>query len=348
MVGYCKALIANKEGLSEATKMVKVYMKNFKNVIGIQEAYYRNMIPSSELGELIGSLIDKYENHIMKLIDLLKSKESTEITTAVRKYKMKVPHVMNDEQKLQMNKIIWEFYKTSEVPSLYEQCINICRDDITRRKLETDYLKYRYEILKVIPPDFKNEYFEQVREIVSGMVVVKHECELAWSLYFDWLDPVSINDLDLIEMTNYIRIFGNAGLGSVFNAFLLSEISPFEKFKVNEILKDIAKESASKLKKSKRKRRGELKKEVVEETEKPTDESEISKETDDDEQEKDLAATTPVPEEELIPQFSQTDIIDMFTKGLEGASKSILAHRIVVSFYIHLGEYEIAIDNIQD
>ncbi|OUM55265.1 hypothetical protein BVG19_g4771 [[Candida] boidinii] len=344
MVGYCKALIANKEGLSEATKMVKVYMKNFKNVSGIQEAYYRNMIPSSELGELIGNLIDKYENHIMKLIDLLRSKESTDITTAVRKYKMKVPHVMNEEQKLQMNKIIWEFYKTSDVPSLYEQCINICRDDFTRRKIETDYIEYRYEILKVTPPEYKNEYFEQVREIVSGMVVVKHECELAWSLYFDWLDPVSINDLDLIELTNYIRIFGNAGLGSVFNAFLLSEISPFEKSKVNEILKDIAKESASKLKKSKRKRKGELTKEVDEESEKVTDEPETSEETGGEQQQNVATAISAVPEEELIPQFSQTDIIDMFTKGLEGASKSILAHRIVVSFYIHLGEYEIAID----
>ncbi|ODV83554.1 hypothetical protein CANARDRAFT_237681 [[Candida] arabinofermentans NRRL YB-2248] len=336
------ALDNKNESLNEVIKSINMYMQRFtKSITGLEEYYLKHVIPGTTLGELIGQRIDKPAILLNRLITLLQNRENIAISTSSRLYKMKVPSTMNEKQLLAFNAIIWKHYEKSELPELYQQYLNICDSDKYRRKFEEKYLMYRYEMLKVAPTNLKKEISNDIMQMISGMITIKSPSQFAWELYFEWLDPVSIADLDLSQITDFIKLFGNVGLGSIFYAWILSDVSPYDKDKVHEYLKA---EDVKQVKPKKKKQKKKLK---------------ILKKTEEQDDNEDQVVDEKIPggasEEQLnLDQQQQqqqqqqdtlslSDILEFMTKGLETSPKSIIGHRIVIDYFIHIKEYETAL-----
>jgi superkiller protein 3 len=60
------------------------------------------------------------------------------------------------------------------------------------------------------------------------MLVVKSPVEQAWIIALEWQDLSDLSQLDHNRLRDYVALFPDAGLSKVIQAFLKSDISPFQ------------------------------------------------------------------------------------------------------------------------
>ncbi|GME93957.1 unnamed protein product [Ambrosiozyma monospora] len=166
------------------------------------------------------------------------------------------------------------------------------------------------------------------------MVFVKSPCKFAWDLYFNWLDPETVSELDLGTITDYIKIFGITGLGAVLYAFIFATNSPFDLKKVTEYMKVDEKEKKihpndEQFKESKffqnvdeKKAIQEVEQRIAEENDEPDDANADSNQ--------------PI-------HLTDLQVIDLLIQGIDQCKSSILAYRITTKFFIHIKDYSSAL-----
>ncbi|CAK7894959.1 superkiller protein 3 [[Candida] anglica] len=307
--------------LAETIKDAKNYLvyHNFKSNSGLYEKYLRSLLPEGgELSEFSGLFISPLAEVYKQLIDLIAKQERAKVNDLVGKEKLRLPRNMTAEHKARLNNVKWTVYRTSDLSQLYESFINICNDDEVRSTYEEELLKYKYELLLSAPS--KEKIQKELQELVEGMVVVKHKSLLCWSLYFDWKDVKSLADLELDSVIYFLKTFPTEGLGMVLYAFVMSDLSPFDRKK---ILKELSKGNEKKNKKNK---------------------SASDEENDDDiELQKLETQETEQSDEEMVALSSEVNpkqTLTILTEGFDLCPQSIFASRIVCNYYIHLREYE--------
>ncbi|ODV65338.1 TPR-like protein [Hyphopichia burtonii NRRL Y-1933] len=308
------------QGLSYAGSLndLRNYLNKhkYKSNDDLMESYLRNIIPGSRLGEIVGNDLGRPEDNLKKLIDLLKNQEKTHVSSVISKAKMKLPRSLNQQHKDHLNSLKWSIYEKSDLSHLYESFLNCCSDDQLRRKYEEELLKYKYELIECSPN--KKGLFNDLKVMVDDMVLVKSRSLLVWSLYYDWMDVKNLSDLELDNIIEFLSHNKHYGLGMVFYAFLMSDISPFSKEVVQEKLSQI---DNSEQNIPKRRRRRSKK-----------NDPELSKEQEEEEK---LLDSDDDDSVDLSPE----DVLAMMLAGFKMCKDSVLANRIVISFLIHLKEY---------
>ncbi|VEU22029.1 DEKNAAC103019 [Brettanomyces naardenensis] len=325
VLGLAKAMSKHDDNLRPCVEAMKRYMSGQRNQLNsdnLNEYYYRQVIPGlSELGDLLGEMAANPTAMLEHLINLLSKRETAACAKEIRELKMRMPGNLNASNLRVLNDAKYQYFHKSEIPKLYEMLINIETDDNRRAVDEEKLLKYKFEMLLVCPE--KKELYDEIYEMVSGMVLVHTHSQFAYDTYFDFVDPVTLGSLDIRVVTDYIKTFGMGGLGAILYAYIMSEISPYDAKVVHEYMKS-----------EKKGRRKKKKAPESDDSKKDQPESSSTEADTDDNKEKD----------EKNDQISNSEALTLMLNGIHGAKKSILGHRILINFCIHLNEYQYALD----
>lgn len=297
----------------------------YKNNDELYEKYLRSILPGTVLGDSQQFLSP--QRALTDLVELTKRKEKASITSLLSKETMRLPRVLTSEHKARLNDLKWSVYKKSDLAKLMEQLINVTDDDEVRQKYESEFLEYKYDLLLSSPQKAKLQ--TEIKELVEGLIIVKHPSLLCWQLYFDWLDVKNLGEeLDLNNIIFFLQNFQSLGLGMVIYAYVMSDISPFNK---NEVVKRLKEVKAPPLASTSDKV-GDV------DSKNYNAASDLSDEMDADAALLNLEDNEPIGDPELNISPKQT--LAILTEGFESCSSSVFASRIVCNYYIHLRAYE--------
>ncbi|RCK63036.1 Superkiller protein 3 [Candida viswanathii] len=298
-------------------------LQKYKTNDKLYEFYLQSILPGTELGDLVGTAIEPTDVTVKKLLDSKFTTTEKAATARVSKERVKFGRAMTVDQKAKLDSIAWSYYEDGAITKLFDLFFNVCDDDGLRRKYEEKYLKFKYELLKICPD--KQTMYQDIKQQMDDMILVNTQSLFCWNLYFDWCDAKTINDLDEDKIIAYLQIFQNEGLGLILFAFVMSDISPYNK---ERIVKGL---SANELTKGK-------------ETSEKID-------IEDDEDAKVLEDLADVEQqEENVAQYylPQSEVLGLILDGYSKAKNSILAGRIIVNYYIYLRQYSEASEKCRE
>lgn len=222
---------------------------------------------------------------------------------------------IDGKQKTSKAESIYNIYKSSKIPELYQNVINWTNDDEIRKSFEAKLLQYKYNQLEVCSSGpSKKELKDEVYEMASGMVFVNSDDLLAWKITIEWKDVVDLSDYDPHSLATFVQKFPKDLLSKVLTGFFRSEISPYDPAILDKILDK--KDNIS-----------------------PQDSSTKLIQSDEASQLEDNPLEI---ENQDSNEYSLTLILDYLTEGL--SDDSLLSYRILGAFYLHLREYESAVD----
>lgn len=301
---YVQKLVDQGISTGDAVKDLFNYLKanKYHEDTELHEMYLRSILPGEPLRELLGDAVGKEDETIRRLITIIKNRQDEQTRTTLAKEKMKLPRNLSVQQRAQLYAIEWNIRLRSDLTELYRRFLDVCDDDELRRTYEAELLKYQYNLLKVAPS--KSDLVEEIKQLCGDMVLIGTNDLFAWSLYFDLKDPKSLSDLDQTEILEFLKRFRTEGLGVLLYAFVMSDIGPFD----SEV---IQKELGLK----------EITKEVVDNADENVDDSSPD--------------STPSP-----GSIAPSEILELMLEGYSKATNSLLAHRIICSYFISLEEYD--------
>lgn len=301
---YVGKLVEQGVATGDAVKDLYAYLKanKYHEDAELHEKYLRAILPGTPLRELLGNSVGTEDESIKKLITVTKNNQDEQARTILAKEKMKLPRNLTVQQQAKLNAIEWSIRLDSDLPNLYRRFLDVCDDDELRRSYEAELLKYLYNLLKISPE--KADLLKEVKLLCGDMVLLGTNDLFAWTLFFDLQDPKSIEDLDENEVLTFIKKFRTEGLGVFLYAYLMSDLGPFNTEKVQKELglKDVSKDAS--------------------------DENSESPENNED------------VEDDNGNDISPAEILLMMLKGYSKATNSMMAHRIICSYFVNLQEYD--------
>ncbi|CAH6718504.1 superkiller protein 3 [[Candida] jaroonii] len=315
LADYLSKLLDQQQSLIEALDDASKYLNahEYKKNPELTEIYLKNVIPGSEIYELVHNHFGKGDENLKNLVDLLLKKEDDSINKILFKERMRLPKVLNHEQRVKLNQLIWPVYENSQLISYFDQFLSICDDKDLRVEYQEKYLKYKYEVLKTAPEDEKDQYFGDVKSMVEDLVIIKVPSLFIWSLYLDLIDIRNFHDLSKEDVLFVINNFSTEGLGILLYGFLNSEISPFDK----TVLKQV---------------KFEPKPETVK----------------DEDDEDEVIDESLLDDEPNSTELQPEDVLSLMLEGFEKCKDSILANRIIINYYITVREYLQASDRCKN
>ena len=117
--------------------------------------------------------------------------------------------------------------ENSTLETVYEKIIDWTQDDEIRRQSEEKLLQHAYDTLIVLPTTKKAAKRKQVQKMAEGLVILKHQFMLAWTIDLEWKDVADIEEMDAGLFRDFIALFPDDGLSKLLRGFLHSDISPF-------------------------------------------------------------------------------------------------------------------------
>jgi len=228
---------------------------------------------------------------------------------------------------------VFEIYKSSKLPELYENLLNWSNDEEQRRLTENNLLEHVYQMLLVAPANIKPSLVQKVKDLASGSVLLKTPFPFAWEIEIEWSDVVDFKDYDYNLLRSYVDNFPDEPLAKTLTGFLESSISPFVVDKTSEKDKDPSVEKKEK--------------EFSDGTPNEFKDSEEGNEQQQEEEEKedsDALVNSEILDEEDSNIFSPALILEYLIDGYASKPDSILISRIIGAYYIKLREYETASD----
>ncbi|KAK9475663.1 hypothetical protein V1514DRAFT_313181 [Lipomyces japonicus] len=249
------------------------------------------ILPKSPIFLFLEGRLPKPADSLEKLTSIVETSEKQQIVSTINKSKNKLGVSVSKVTK----KIKREVYSSSELEDLYRELLNWSDDENQRREVEGKLLEFLYNKLLSVPIEEKDRVRQKVLELADGMVVLNSSVEHAWIISLEWRNYGDFAEMDYNKITNYISLFPDAGLSKVLQAFLQSDISPFQKRKPSNGDNNISEE---------------------------------------DEEAEDI----------LNIQWDDTEILGTFIDGYEAKPDSPLSNSILGAYYVHIGEYENAVD----
>ncbi|ODQ79946.1 hypothetical protein BABINDRAFT_13540 [Babjeviella inositovora NRRL Y-12698] len=339
---YLQALINNLEPFTEVVREFELYLKKCEkdaDYDDLYEYYLTKIVPGSTLYDLCGSLLGSPERNLHKLVaEVLVPREKQQVSRLYAREKVKYSLHTTGTELNKLNEHIWELVlRKSTVGERYAMLISICDSDEERRAYEHEYLQYQYEFLIKYAPvsnSVQKRLQAEIWTMVEGMVVVNHTSLLAWTIYWDWCDPVRLSDLPPSYLANYLQMYGDEGVGIILYALVMSDISTFDKAQILNLQTEKQKKEV----RCKRKLR---------KSQKQREEKEKEQEGDkDDEMEAAFVEEEEVDVDKVT--LTQEEVLVLLLDGYSKASGSILANRIVSSYYIHLKEFAPALEKTRN
>lgn len=306
LTDYVQLLVDQEMPLAEAVKDTYNYLNAHRYLANpeLHEFFLRAILPTARLGALLGTAMGTPEETLTKLITLIKNNEDQAVRLAVAKEKLKLPRVLTPQLRARLAEVEWAIREQSHLADLYEQFLNYCHDDDLRHAYEIDLLKYKYEMLRMVPE--KKQLLAELRERAEDLVLLGTDDLFAWSLNFDLQDPRLLNDYDESLVVSFVKKFPHSGLGVMLYLFVMSDLCTFAKDK----LKNIESTATS------------------------------SREATPGEEE-DSIEDSVIDKDDTVPEgLSPSEVLDLMLQGYDKCTDSMLAHRIICNYYISIQEYE--------
>ena len=317
LTNVIRVQINQEQSIAETLRDMRNYLdtQKYKSNDKLYEYYLQSILPGTELGDLVGTAIEPTDVTVKKLLDFKITSTEKTVANRISKERVKFGRAMTVDQKSKLDSIAWSYYEDGSIIKLFELFLNSCDDDGLRRKYEEKLLKFKYEQLKICPD--KQVMYKDIKQQMEDMILVNTQSLFCWNLYFDWCDAKTINDLDENKIIQYLQIFQNEGLGLILFAFVMSDISPYNKEKIIKGL------SANELTK------GKDKSDTIDVEDE--EDAKVLEDLEDVEQQ----------EEENMSQYylPQNEVLGLILDGYSKAKNSILAGRIIVNYYIYLRQY---------
>ena len=183
------------------------------------------LLPTNSLYDYLEGRIPQPDFTYSKIADIIEAEEKEKINTEIghRRTRLgaRIDQVTSEVKR--------EVLETSSLESLYEGVINWTHDDEIRGQYEEKLLQHAYNTLIVLPTAKKAARRDHVQKMAQGMVILKRQFLLAWTIDLQWKDVAGLEEMDARSLREFIEFFPENGLSKLLRGFLDSEISPFPK-----------------------------------------------------------------------------------------------------------------------
>ena len=181
------------------------------------------LLPTSTLYDYLEGGIPRPAFTYSRIADIVEAEEKEKINTEIGHRRTRLGAKINQVT----SEVKREVLENSPLESLYESIIDWTHDDEIRRQHEEKLLQHAYDTLIVIPMAKKAEKRKRVQKMAQGLVILKHQFLLAWTIDLEWKDATNIEDMDAGLFREFITLFPDVGLSKMLRGFLDSDISPF-------------------------------------------------------------------------------------------------------------------------
>lgn len=163
---------------------------------------------------------------LQEIIELTEQDESETIAQEVQKRRTRLGASPLEILKKEVRQEIWS---SSKLETLYLEVLSHPRtSDELRRSTEACLLQRRRERLLALPADDpkKEKLWQEVMEMVNGMVLLKIPNDLAWGIYFETQDLDVLSKYSLADMHTLLNILPQSPLSQLWRAWLNFEGLP--------------------------------------------------------------------------------------------------------------------------
>lgn len=288
-----------------------------------EKSFFRHLQPGSSMFERVGRYFMTPLDALKGLIRVIKTEETNAISKILSKERLKL-NTNDPNYLIKVNGLAWQVYQNSDLDKLYSQLINIEIDDEQRAQYEEDWLVYRLQILKSMPPDIKHDFADEIKHMVDDMVLVKHKSLVAWKSYFEFADYETLDSINLDNILEFFQRFPKEPLAMILYAWIFSR---FSRYDVEQI--------RSKLFKHQNNSTTEKLKPIPDQSK--FDEGVLDSEIGE------LDALAEDEEEDNYFGLKDDEVMLTLNEEISKAKSSTLGHRIVANYFVLLKEYDVAL-----
>ncbi|KAJ8488191.1 hypothetical protein ONZ45_g14045 [Pleurotus djamor] len=154
-----------------------------------------------------------------EIVSIIEAEESSFIEKEIAKRRTRLGAPSLD---VLTKEVKTEVLLESELPKLYDEISSHPNaTDEVRRAAEAKVLRRKLDLLQSLPSSSQREQLkDDVDKLVKGIVLLGIADELAWSMYFEWIDTETVEGYGVSQMQQYAKLFPTSNLGKVFSAFL--------------------------------------------------------------------------------------------------------------------------------
>lgn len=186
------------------------------------KAQYRHALelhlPSCSFYAGLEGTIPHPSHTLARIIESMESEEREWINTQIGERRTRLGAKV-DQVTLDVKREAFARYPLS---TFYQQLIDWTLDDDVRRSSEEQLLRREYDLLLVLSEAEKPSQNHRVLNLANGMVTVKHQFLLAWTLALDWVDAENLSDWDPNILQDFIEFFPDSGLSKVLQGYFAS------------------------------------------------------------------------------------------------------------------------------
>ncbi|KAG6334505.1 hypothetical protein ID866_4588 [Astraeus odoratus] len=158
---------------------------------------------------------------IQEIISLTEQGEETFIRVEYDKRRTRLGAPPPDQLKKEIGLEVW---KTSKLPSLYQEVLNHPQtSDELRRSTETKVVHYKQRHFYALPVSDpgKVELGSELDELVQGIVAIGIPDELSWTMFLEGMDKDTISGYGLDYLRQYTQLLPNTPLAHLLKGYFL-------------------------------------------------------------------------------------------------------------------------------
>lgn len=180
------------------------------------------MLPSSTLYNILEGRIPHPSHTYQRILESSQAEEKQWIDNQVAERRTRLGARLDRVR----SEVSFEAIERFQVERNYQNLIDWTQDDDVRHVLDQELLQRMLDHLLAMPTEHKPLQRDKVLEKANGMVIIKQQYDLAWSIALEWVDSEELADWDAAILHQFIDFFPDNGLAKVMKGFLYGHTSP--------------------------------------------------------------------------------------------------------------------------
>lgn len=180
------------------------------------------MLPSSSLYPTLEGRVPHPSHLYQRILESSQAEEKEWVTQQIGERRTR----LGARLETVTAEVKYEATERFQVEQHYQDLIDWTQDDEVRHILDQELLQRMLDNLLAMPQEKKPDQRDKVLTKANGMVVIKQQFDLAWSIALEWVDDEELSEWDPQILHQYIDFFPDAGLAKVLKGFLYGNTSP--------------------------------------------------------------------------------------------------------------------------
>ncbi|KAH8093923.1 TPR-like protein [Cristinia sonorae] len=158
-----------------------------------------------------------------EIISIYEREEEAAIKNEVERRRTRLGAAGPEQIKREVGREVWG---SSKLPALYNEVMSHPNAaDELRRSTESKLLRHRQQLLQALPSTGelaarKAKIASELQDLVNGMVLLEIPDEVAWLIYIEGKDALTIDGYGLDIFRKYIRIFPGTDMSKLLHGYL--------------------------------------------------------------------------------------------------------------------------------